>query len=318
MISQSIWWFTQSPFRIRWSRWRRVLGMGEASWCDEALQFQLEEPCPFPGARGGGGDGRGAGADGILRAGGGGAGVAGQDIPVMEILWRYNGDIAEIDFNRVQVQSRFIWAHVFQDISWVKFVKAEDLYTHLSDLLSLTFADDFSAGRGRRRRGRFGAGYGGAGGYGSGAGGGLDDDAEWFDDGGRSAMVSVSLCLRNAPARMPVWRIFAEFQSTITYPWQTKKRFCYPEPETKDFSHVWFGLARWRRGSSWGSCRRGFGDWHASNQAKPERTAAFKVPDAGIRCDAVTSFLTLWYRFILTRHGKPTSPKPQNWLACHA
>lgn len=58
--------------------------------------------------RGGGGDGRGAGADGILRAGGGGAGGAGQDIPVMEILWRYNGDIAEIDFNRVQVQSRFI------------------------------------------------------------------------------------------------------------------------------------------------------------------------------------------------------------------
>ena len=43
MISQSIWWFAQSPFRIRWSRWRRVLGMGEA-WvtsCDEALQFQL-------------------------------------------------------------------------------------------------------------------------------------------------------------------------------------------------------------------------------------------------------------------------------------
>lgn len=40
------------------------------------------------------------------------------------------------------------------------------------------------AGRGRRRHGRFGAGYGGAGGYGSGAGGGLDDDAEWFDDGG--------------------------------------------------------------------------------------------------------------------------------------
>ena len=61
------------------------------------------------GVRGGAGDGRGA--DGILRAGGGGAGGAGgagQDIPVMEIQWKYNGDIGEIDFNRVQVQSRFI------------------------------------------------------------------------------------------------------------------------------------------------------------------------------------------------------------------
>jgi len=54
------------------------------------------------------------------------------------------------------------------------------------------------------------------------------------------------------------------------------------------------------------------------NQRGQQHSRYQILPDAGIRCDAVTSFLTLWYRFILTRHGKPTSPKPQNWLACHA